>query len=292
MGASEALMATFLAYMNPGEDIIIPSPYFPLYHEQALVAGINITDYPLTSEDGWAFRPEELEKRITANTKAILINSPNNPAGYVISSGDLEKLALLAKKHDLLVISDECYDEFVYSGSQKSISTLPGMKERTVVIKSTSKSFSMTGWRVGYAMGPKDIIKYIGKVHQDMSTCCNSFAQWGAARAFIECDNFTEEMRSEFEKRGKVFYELLSDIRGLKVMKPEGAFYMYPEVSAVGMTDKEFSQYILEEAGVVGAPGSSFGSKNGNYIRLAYCRSMKEIEEAGIGIKRAVEKLI
>ncbi|MCD1146636.1 pyridoxal phosphate-dependent aminotransferase [Peptoniphilus sp. KCTC 25270] len=290
-GACEAISSIILSYMNFGEEIIIPTPYFSAYTEQAIIAGVNILDVPLSIENNWELDPKEIEKRITEKTKVLMINSPSNPAGYILSKENLQKIADIAIKYDLLVISDECYDEFVYGEEFVSIATLPEMFERTLVVKSTSKSFSMTGWRIAYVLGPSEMVKYINKVHQNLSTCATAFAQWGAVAAFDKADSFIDKMVEEFRKRGEVLYEKLSQIPEFKLAKPEGAFYLYPEISATGMTDKEMASYLMEEAGVVVVPGSSFGSKNGQYIRLAYCRSMDEIIEAGDKITKAIAKL-
>lgn len=290
-GACEAITAVLLAYTNFGEEVVCTSPFFSAYSEIALIAGIKLVEAPVKIENNWEVSIQDIEEKITNNTKVLLINSPNNPTGYVLNKESLEKIAELAKKNDLLVISDECYDEFNYDGKHISISQLPGMKERTIVIKSTSKSFSMTGWRIGYAMGPAHIIKYVNKVHQNLSTCATAFAQWGAIEAFKNGDDFIKEMVDEFQRRGDRFYEDLSKIEGLKIVKPRGAFYMFPNITAFGKSDVEIANYLMEEAGVVGVPGSSFGKYGEGHIRLAYSRSYEDVCEAGEKIKLALDKL-
>lgn len=290
-GACEAISATLLSYMNIGEEVICTSPFFTAYTEIAKIAGVKLVEAPVFLKDEWRLNIQEITTRITEKTKVLLINSPNNPTGYVFSKEELQEIADIAIKHDLLVISDECYDEFNYTGKHESIANLDGMRERTVVIKSTSKSYSMTGWRIGYAMGPEKIIKYINKVHQNLSTCATAFAQWGAVEAFKQGDDFTKKMVDEFERRGNKFFEDLSSIEGLKVVKPRGAFYMFPDITSFGKSDVEIANYLMEEAGVVGVPGSTFGEYGKGHIRLAYSRSYEDICEAGEKLIQAFKKL-
>ena len=290
-GAAEAIGVIMLTMMNPGEEIIVPSPFFSAYREQALIAGVKLVEVPVRMEDNWQLNVEEIEKRITQNTTMLLINTPNNPAGYVLDRDNLEKIANLAKERDLIVISDECYDEFIYGEEHVSISTLDDMRDRTLVVKSTSKQFSMTGWRIGYVLGPANAIKYINKVHQNFSTCATAFAQWGAVEAFNNGDSFIEDMVKEFKRRGDYLYEAFTKIDGLKIVKPKGAFYAFPDITAFGMDEREFCNYLMEEAGVVGVPGTSFGEYGKGHIRLAYCCSYEDVVEACEKIKIALEKL-
>lgn len=290
-GACEAISATLLSYMNIGEEVICTSPFFTAYTEIAKIAGVKLVEAPVFLKDEWRLNIQEITSRITEKTKVLLINSPNNPTGYVFSKEELQEIADIAIKHDLLVISDECYDEFNYTGKHESIANLDEMRERTVVIKSASKSYSMTGWRIGYAMGPEKIIKYINKVHQNLSTCATAFAQWGAVEAFKQGDDFTKEMVDEFERRGNKFFEDLSSIEGLKVVEPRGAFYMFPDITSFGKSDVEIANYLMEEAGVVGVPGSTFGEYGKGHIRLAYSRSYEDICEAGEKLIQAFKKL-
>lgn len=290
-GAAEVCGVIMLTMLDPGDEIICPSPFFSAYREQAIIAGVKLVEVSVLMADNWELKIEEIEKRITPKTKMLLINSPNNPAGYVLDKENLEKIANIAKEHDLIVLSDECYDEFIYGQDHISISTIEGMRERTLVVKSTSKSFSMTGWRIGYVLGPANAIKYINKVHQNFSTCATSFAQWGAVEAFKNGDEFIDEMVKEFKRRGDYMYDAFSKIDGLKMIKPKGAFYAFPDITAFGMSEIDFCNYLMEEAGVVGVPGTSFGDYGKGHIRLAYCRSFEDIVEACDKIKTALGKL-
>ena len=290
-GAAEVIGVIMATMMDFGDEIITTSPFFSAYREQALIAGVKLVEVPVRMEDSWALNVDEIEKRITPKTKMLLLNSPNNPAGYVLSRENLEKIAQLAKEKDLIVISDECYDEFLYGEEHVSISTLEGMRDRTLVVKSASKSYSMTGWRIGYVLGPANAVKYLNKVHQNFSTCATAFAQWGAVEAFQHGDEFIDAMVQEFQRRGDYLYEALSKVDGLKMVKPKGAFYAFPDITAFGMSEADFCNYLMEEAGVVGVPGTSFGEYGAGHIRLAYCRSYEDITEACDKIKIALGKL-
>lgn len=223
-GAAEAIGVIMLTMMNFGEEIIVPSPFFSAYKEQAIIAGVKLVEVPVRLDEDWELNVDRIREAITDKTSMILINSPNNPAGYVLDRDNLTRIADLAKERDLMVISDECYDEFVYGQEHISIATLPDMRERTLVVKSTSKQFSMTGWRIGYILGPENAIKYLNKVHQNFSTCATAFAQWGAVEAFKNGDAFIRNMVAEFERRGTVLYEALSSTEGIRVKNLRAPF--------------------------------------------------------------------
>lgn len=290
-GACEAIMAFMLAVLDPGDEIMVPSPYFSAYKEAAHIAGIVVNEVPLKFENEFELKAEDLEKTITPFTKALLVNTPHNPTGSVISKEELEKISEFAIKHDLVVISDETYDQFLFEGKHVSISTLPGMKERTIIINSASKIFSMTGWRIGYAIGPKEIIKYMHKVHTNMSTCASSFVQVGAAEAYSNETEFTRKMVEEFRFRRDLLIEGLSAINGIGVVKPKGAFYILLDISGLGLTDREFCNLVLEHTGVALVPGESFGEYGKGLVRLSYACSREEIKEAIRRLKKFVDNL-
>ncbi len=290
-GACEAIGVAMLALMNPGDEILVPGPYFPAYLDQAIIANVKLVEVPLKMENEFSLKVEDLRNGITDKTKILLINTPHNPTGAIIEKADLEKIAKLAIEKDLIVISDETYDQFLFEGEHFSIASVEGMKERTIVINSASKTFSMTGWRIGYAMGPAHIIKYLTKVHQNFSTCATSFAQAGAAAAYNDGEEFISGMLKEFERRGELIYKKLSEIDGIRVLKPKGAFYAFPNIEGLGMEENEFCKYILEEAGVAIVPGASFGEYGKGFVRMCYACSYEQIEEAMDKMKKAIEKL-
>lgn len=290
-GACEALFTIFLSLLDPEDEILIPCPYFPAYVEQAIISGVKLVPIPLKFEKGFRLDAKDIEERITEKTKMLLINTPHNPTGAVLKIDDLQKIAEISKKYDLLVISDECYDEFVFEGKHISISTLPGMRDRTIIINSTSKTYSMTGWRIGYAIGPNEIIKYLNKTHQNMSTCATSFVQVGVAEAFRNGREFIDYMVKEFKRRRDLIISFLDDMEGIKYVKPNGAFYVFPNILDLNMSSTQFCNYILSEAGVAIVPGESFGEYGNGFVRIAYACSYVEIEEAMYNIKRAINKL-
>lgn len=290
-GACEALSAVFFTLLNPGDEIIVPGPYFSAYYEQSVLGQFKIVELKMSIDNGWSLDLQKLEDLRTEKTRAILINSPNNPAGYILSREEISIIGDFAKKHNLMVISDECYDEFFYEGESESIATLPGMRESTIVVKSASKSYSMTGWRIGYILGPEKYLKYMNKVHQNFSTCATSFAQYGAAKAYELGDEFIDNMISVFRERRDYFYQRIKDIKGMEVIKPKGAFYIFPKITSFGMSENDFCKLLMEEADVVAVPGSFFGKSGEGHIRLAYCRTMKELETAANNMKRILENI-
>lgn len=289
-GACEALLAFMLTAMDPGDEILIPSPYFSAYTDMARIAGVSIGEVPLKFENQFELKAQDIRDRITDQTRVLLVNTPHNPTGAVVSREELTKIAALAVEKDLVVVSDETYDQFLFEGTHTSISTLPGMKERTVVVNSTSKTYSMTGWRVGYAIAPKEMIRYMTKVHQNMSTCATSFAQVGAAEAFLHGRSFTEDMVREFRIRRDLIMEGLSKIDGIQFAEPKGAFYIFPRIADLGISSAEFCSRALEEAGVAMTPGTGFGNTGEGFIRLAYACSREDIKLAGERLKEFVDQ--
>lgn len=290
-GACEALLAVMMSVLNDGDEILIPSPYFTGYTDEVLLSGGKLIEIPLKLENNFSIDLKDLENAITNRTRAILVNSPHNPTGTILNRETLKQISEIAIKNDILVISDECYDAFVFDGDHVSIADLDNMRERTIIINSTSKVFSMTGWRVGYAIGPAEIIKHAGNIHKNMSTCATSFAQVGAAKAFNSCHEYTLQMVEEFKRRKYLIVRHLDEIKGLRYVKPDGAFYVFASVTDLGMTSVEFCDYILNEAGVALVPGEAFGDYGKGFIRIAYACSYEDIEEAMTKIKKAVKKL-
>lgn len=279
-GASEGLYCIWNVFLNPEDEVIIPSPYYSSYFNQLTYSGTNLVKVPIMKDGKIKYDIEEFKSRLTNNTKMILINSPNNPSGYVMTEEELVMIAQFAIENDLIVISDECYDSFVFEGEYKSIATLPGMRERTLVVNSSSKTFSMTGWRIGYVMGNETFIREIGKIHSHISVCATSFAQAGAAEAYKSVFNEVEDMVEEFKKRRDYVANHLRKMDDISFIEPKGAFYVFINVGKLGMDGIEFSERILRQKGIALAPGSSFGNEWKDYIRLAYTCSMDDIIEA------------
>jgi aspartate aminotransferase/aminotransferase len=280
-GAVEALASVFFAVLNPGDEVIVPVPYFPLYDDFIKLAGGVIRGVRCKIENGFRPDPADIEKAISQRTRLIMINSPNNPTGATSTRGELDAIAALAKSRDLLTLSDECYEKFAYDEKTPhiSIASLPGMKERTFTLSAASKTFSMTGWRVGWLVFPAEAKKYIMKCHQGFATCANSFAQAGVAEALRSAWPDVERMIAEYKKRRDLMIDMLSKMDGIEAPKPNGAFYAFPRISGLGLTSNEFCSRLLSETGVSAVPGQPFGMEDG-YMRLTYCRPQSEIEEA------------
>lgn len=290
-GACEAITAIFLTVLEEGDDILVPSPFFSAYSEQAMIAGINVVEVPLKYENSFKLTLEDIEENITPKTKMIIINTPHNPTGSVFEKQDLDLIAEYCIKNDLLVLSDETYDRYIYEGTHYSIASYKGMRERTFIVNSASKTFSMTGWRVGYVLGRKDYLKYTNKVHQNLSTCATSFAQYGVAHAYNNELEFTTKMLAEFKRRRDLLIEGLKSIDGFKIIEPKGAFYLFANIEEFGMSELDFCNYILDEALVAIVPGHSFGSSLKGYVRICYTCSYEDIENAIKQIKNAVLKI-
>ncbi len=290
VGASEALHCIWSAFLDHDDTVMIPSPYYGSYGYQVVCAGANFIDVPVLKDGQMKYDISEFEARITDKTKMILINSPGNPTGYVMSDEELQAMADFAIKHDLIVISDECYDQFVFNGEFKSIASLPGMKERTLIINSTSKTFSMTGWRVGYVMGNKEFIGCLQNIHEHLAICPTSFAQQGAIEAYATDIAETKEMFEEYKRRRDYFVQELSKIKELSFYEPQGAFYIFLNVKNTGMSGAEFCLGLLNEKGVALAAGECFGKDWSDYVRISYCCSMEEIKDAIKYMKEFIEE--
>lgn len=280
-GAVEALASAFLTILNPGDEVIVPIPYFPVYDDLIKLVGGVIRGVRCKIENGFRPDPADIERAINPRTRVIMINSPNNPTGAASTREELEAVASLAKSHDLLVLSDECYEKFAYDEKfpHISIASLPGMKERTFTVSAASKTFSMTGWRVGWLVIPPGTKKFIMKCHQGICTCANSFAQAGVAEALRSAWPDVEKMITEYKTRRDLMIDMLSKMDGIEAPKPNGAFYAFPRIAALGLPSKEFCARLLSETGVATVPGQPFGAEDG-YMRLTYCRPQSEIKEA------------
>lgn len=278
IGGSAALFAIWSVFLDPEDELMIPTPYYNAYREQLSYVGANYVEVPILKGDRVEYKREDFEAKLTKNTKLIIINSPNNPTGYVMKDEDLQMIADFAMEHDLIVVSDECYDKYVFSGEFKSISTLDGMRERTIIVNSASKTFSMTGWRIGYVMGPKKFVDEIAVAHNAMSICPNSFAQYGAYYAYQGKIDEVDEMLQEFKRRKELVVAELEEIPEFSYIKPEGAFYVFVNVSELGLSGMEFCEEILDKKGVVLSPGHAYGELWKDYVRISYACSVDNIK--------------
>ena len=279
VGVSEALYLTMTALLNPGEEVIIPTPCFVSYQAEVILAGGVPVEIATFVEDGFQVEPDRLESAITPRTKAILLGYPNNPTGAVYTRDVLLEIARIAEKHDLIVISDELYDQLVYGVSHVCFPSLPGMRNRTVLLGGFSKNYAMTGWRAGFACGPADIIKGLVRIHQYTIMSAPTMSQLAALEAIQHCSKYVEEMRLEYDRRRRLIVGGLNHL-GLPTFEPHGAFYAFPNVAITGMDDESFAQKLLEEERVAVVPGSSFGAGGEGFVRCSYATAYEKIEEA------------
>ena len=279
-GGMGALTAVLRALLDPGDEVIVLEPHFPAYKAQILLAGGRVIPVQTCFEEGFAVDPDRVEKAVTPRTKALLLNSPNNPTGSVISGDVLDALARLAAEKDLIVISDEVYDRLVFEGTHESIYTRSGMQERTVVINSFSKAFSMTGWRIGYCYGPEWLIDEVAKVANFFTGCPSSVGQRAALAALKMEQAVFEEMVAEFEARCRLAYERLKAIPRIKIHPSQGSFYVFPNVEEIMEDTTRFALDLLDREQVVVVPGEAFGSSGKGCVRISCTVNHDRLAEA------------
>lgn len=289
VGVSEAIGIIMTTFLNPGDEVLIPDPAYLAYPACVSIAHGKPVLVPTYAENEFKLTVEELEKKVTPKTKALLIGYPNNPTGTVMDKKSLEDIAAFAKEHDLIVISDEIYCDLTYEGQHTCFASLPGMRERTLVMNGFSKSYAMTGMRIGYICAPREALEEIYKVHQYEILCASTTSQYGALEALRSCDDDVKAMYDEYAARREMIYQGLIDM-GLPVFKPKGAFYIFPDISCTGMDDETFCDRLLKEERVGVVPGTCFGPQGKNHIRISYAASRENIAEALKRMGRFVEK--
>jgi aminotransferase len=285
VGGSQALDVAMRAILDPGDEVIIPEPTFVSYAPLVSLAGGHAVPLETTVKTEFKLEAEELERMITPNTKALLLCSPNNPTGSLLSKEELEKIAAIVKKHDVLVISDEIYAELTYDGVHCSIASLEGMRERTILVSGFSKGFAMTGWRLGYICAPKTLAQAMLKIHQYAMMCAPTMAQYGAIEALQNGREDVEHMKRSYRRRRNYMVKSLNEI-GLDCHMPGGAFYVFPSVAGTGMTSEEFAEKLLLEERVAVVPGNVFGKGGEGHIRCSYASSMDVLQEAVTRMQR------
>jgi aspartate/methionine/tyrosine aminotransferase len=281
VGAAEAVFDAFLAFLNPGDEVLYPEPSWLNYAAAARLAGAIPVPIPLRESDGYQIDPDEVRRRITSQTRLLIIASPHNPTGAVQSPDTLRDLADLVVQCNLLVISDEIYERIIYDDRvHVSLARLPGMGERTITINGFSKAFSMTGWRLGYAAAPQPFIQAMNRVHQYNVACACAFAQAGAVAALKGPQDCVTAMVAEFRRRRDLVVPAINAMRGLSCVNPGGAFYVWVNITRIGVTSEDFSMNLLERAYVSLVPGTVFGESGQGYVRLSYANSYERLEEA------------
>ena len=290
VGGSEGIDVALRAMLNPGDEVIIPEPCFVSYVPCVELAdGVPVT-ISLKNENQFRLTREELEAVITDRTKILMLSYPNNPTGAVMKREDLEAIAEVVVRHDIYVISDEIYAELTYNSGHVSIASLPGMRERTVVINGFSKAFAMTGWRLGYAMAPAMIMEQMIKIHQYAIMCAPTTSQYAAVAALRDCDRDVERMRESYDQRRRYLLNEFKEM-GLACFEPYGAFYMFPCIKEFGMTSEEFATKLLNAKKVAVVPGSAFGECGEGFLRVSYVYSLEELKVAVGRIKEFIEEL-
>ena len=291
VGGSEALYLSFTALLDPGDEVIIPTPCFVSYQAEVILAGGVPVEIPCRMENNFDVDPQEIAAAITPRTKAILIGFPNNPTGAVASRETLLEIARLAEQHDLIVVSDEIYDRLVYGGHQHvCFPSLPGARGRSLLLGGFSKDYAMTGWRIGYACGPAELIAGLVRIHQYSVMSAPTIAQIAAIEALRDTDDAVRTMGTEYDRRRRLVVSELNRI-GLPTFEPKGAFYAFPKVSVTGLDDEAFAQRLLTEEHVAVVPGSSFGAGGEGFVRASYATAYEQLEEALRRIERFVNRL-
>ena len=290
VGGSEAIDIGLRAIINPGDEVIIPQPSYVSYVPCAVLAGAKPVIIDLKAENDFRLTPKELESAITNKTKVLILPYPNNPTGAIMEKNDLEAIAKIIKEKDILVMSDEIYSELTYKGKHVSIASIEGMQERTLLINGFSKSYAMTGWRLGYACAPEPLIKQMTKIHQFAIMCAPTTSQYAAVEAIKNGDEDVELMRRAYNQRRRFLLHEFKEM-GLECFEPYGAFYVFPCIKEFGMTSEEFATKFLEEEKVAAVPGTAFGKSGEGYLRISYAYSMDNLKIALERLKNFVNKL-
>ena len=289
VGGSDAIDVALRTIINPGDEVIYIQPSYVSYLPCILLADGVPVPIELKAENRFRLTREELEAAITPKTKALILSFPNNPTGAIMEKEDLEAIVDVSKEHHILVISDEIYSELTYGKEHVSIASLPGMKEYSIVINGFSKGFAMTGWRLGYALGNKEILKQMIKIHQYAIMCAPTVSQYAAIEAMYNGDQDVIYMRESYNQRRRFLYHELQRL-GLPCFLPEGAFYMFPDIREFGMTSEDFALDLLKEEKVAVVPGSAFGDCGEGFIRISYAYSIEELKEALLRIERYLNR--
>ena len=290
VGGSEAIDIGIRAMCNPGDEVIIPQPSYVSYEPCAILAGAKPVIIDLKEENEFRLTAEELKAAITDKTKVLILPFPNNPTGAIMEKSDLEAIRDVIIENDIYVMSDEIYAELTYKDKHVSIVSLPGMKERTILINGFSKAYAMTGWRLGYACGPAEIIKQMTKIHQFCIMCAPTTSQYAAVEALKNGDGDVAEMRTAYNQRRRFLINAFREMN-IKCFEPFGAFYIFPCIKEFGMTSEEFAQRFLAEEKVAAVPGTAFGNSGEGFLRISYAYSIEKLREAMKRFARFAEKL-
>ena len=290
VGGSEGIDIAMRAMLDPGDEVLIPQPSYVSYEPCAILAGGKPVIIELKAENEFRLTPEELLEYITDKTKILVLPYPNNPTGAIMERADLEKIAEIVMEKDIFVLSDEIYSELSYKGDHVTIASIPGMKERTILINGFSKAYAMTGWRLGYACGPREIIEQMTKIHQFAIMCAPTTSQYAAVEAMRNGDADVATMREAYDQRRRYLVNAFKEM-GLECFEPYGAFYIFPCIKEFGMTSEEFAERFLKEEKVAVVPGTAFGDSGEGVLRISYAYSLQNLKAALERLDRFVKKL-
>ena len=290
-GAKPIMFYSILALLEEGDEAIYPNPLFPIYESMINFTGAKPVAIPLREELEFRLDLDELKSKITSRTKLIIINSPQNPTGGVLAKDDIRSIAELVQKHNIIVLSDEVYEYIIYEGEHCSFASMPGMMDRTILLGGFSKTYAMTGWRLGYAVMPPELVDPVVGLIVNSVSCTPAFTQYAGIEALTGPQDSIPRMVDEFRKRRDLIVDGLNKIPGISCLLPKGAFYVFPNVKKLGVDSSQLANYLLEEAGVATLSGTDFGSYGEGYLRLSYATSLENIEKALERIKTAVAKL-
>ena len=291
-GAKPIMLYAILACVNPGEEVVYQNPGYPIFESLINFVRAKPVPIPLKEENDFRMDHEYVKEKITKKTKMIIINSPENPTGGILTREDLKLIAdCVADRDDVVILSDEIYSRIIYEGEHESIASLPGMKEKTILLDGFSKTYAMTGWRLGYGVMRKDIAQKATQLMINSNSCTCAFVQMAGVEALKGPQDEVDRMVAEFKRRREVIIPGLNEIEGISCKKPRGAFYAFPNITKLGMSSREFSDCLLNEAGVAVLPGTSFGEYGEGYLRLSFATSVENIKKALNRIDEAVKKL-
>ena len=279
-GGKPIMFFVILALVDQGDEVLYPNPGFPIYESMIEFVGGVPVPMQLHESKGFNLDVDQVAESITERTKLMIVNSPNNPCGSIVPEGDLERLAGLAKEHDIIVLSDEIYSRFIYEGEHHSISSYSAMRDRTIILDGFSKTYAMTGWRIGYGTMPVELVEPISRLVTNSVSCTASFTQMAALEALNGPQDATRQMVSEFKRRRDTIVRGLNDIQGIRCQMPLGAFYVFPSVEETGISSRQFAESLLPEAGVACLAGESFGKYGEGYVRFSFANSIENLENA------------
>ncbi|MEM3550147.1 MAG: pyridoxal phosphate-dependent aminotransferase [Candidatus Bathyarchaeia archaeon] len=291
-GAKPIMFFSILACVNSGEEVLYPNPGFPIYESLINFVGAKPVPIPLKAEKDFSLDHENFKEILSEKTKMIILNSPENPTGGILTKEDLKLIAdCTVNRKDLVILSDEVYSKIIYEGTHESIASFPGFKEKTIILDGFSKTYAMTGWRLGYGVMRKDLAQKVAQLMVNSNSCTCAFVQMAGIEALRGPQDFVADMVAEFKKRREVIVSGLNRIEGIRCKKPKGSFYVFPNITSTGMKSGELSEYLLNKAGVAVLPGTSFGSFGEGYLRLSFANSVENINKALKRIREVLENL-